>query len=73
MDCSWIISWYFIAFIGLFYTNALENGLARTPPMGFMTWQRYRCIIDCDLYPDECIRYLKKRECTLFPQHYLSQ
>lgn len=37
-------------------TNALDNGLALAPPMGFMTWQRYRCITDCDLYPDECIR-----------------
>ncbi len=36
--------------------NALDNGLALTPPMGWMSWQRFRCIIDCDLYPDECIR-----------------
>ncbi|KAK9497632.1 hypothetical protein O3M35_004323 [Rhynocoris fuscipes] len=34
---------------------ALDNGLALTPPMGFMTWQRYRCTVDCKLYPDECI------------------
>lgn len=36
--------------------DALNNGLALTPPMGWMSWQRYRCIIDCDTYPDECIR-----------------
>ncbi|XP_055319555.1 alpha-N-acetylgalactosaminidase isoform X2 [Sitodiplosis mosellana] len=35
--------------------NALENGLALKPPMGWMSWQRYRCIIDCDTYPYECI------------------
>nr|XP_018901717.1 PREDICTED: alpha-N-acetylgalactosaminidase-like [Bemisia tabaci] len=35
--------------------QALNNGLARTPPMGFMTWQRFRCITDCHKYPDECI------------------
>ncbi|KAL3285877.1 hypothetical protein HHI36_000397 [Cryptolaemus montrouzieri] len=23
--------------------------------MGWMHWQRYRCVIDCDLYPDDCI------------------
>lgn len=23
--------------------------------MGFMTWQRYRCTIDCEDFPDECI------------------
>jgi len=37
------------------FIYALNNGLALTPPMGWMSWQRYRCIIDCDSYPDECI------------------
>jgi len=27
--------------------DALENGLARTPPLGWLSWQRYRCDIDC--------------------------
>ncbi|CAH1164650.1 unnamed protein product [Phaedon cochleariae] len=35
--------------------QALDNGLARTPPMGWMHWQRFRCLIDCQAYPDECI------------------
>ncbi|XP_034102345.1 alpha-N-acetylgalactosaminidase [Drosophila albomicans] len=35
--------------------HALENGLARTPPMGWMSWQRFRCITDCNKFPDECI------------------
>lgn len=35
----------------------LDNGLARTPPMGWMTWQRFRCITDCDTFPDDCIRF----------------
>ncbi|XP_059150940.1 alpha-N-acetylgalactosaminidase-like isoform X2 [Physella acuta] len=34
---------------------ALDNGLARTPPMGWLSWQRFRCQIDCDNYPDECV------------------
>ena len=34
---------------------ALNNGLARTPPMGWMTWERFRCEIDCDADPDNCI------------------
>lgn len=38
-------------------TFALDNGLALTPPMGWMAWQRFRCITDCVTYPDECIRY----------------
>ncbi|KAG7301629.1 hypothetical protein JYU34_014606 [Plutella xylostella] len=35
--------------------TALNNGLALTPPMGWLTWERYRCITDCKKYPDECI------------------
>ena len=35
---------------------SLDNGLARTPPMGWLSWQRYRCNIDCKNQPDECIR-----------------
>jgi len=23
--------------------------------MGWMSWERFRCITDCDKYPDECI------------------
>ncbi|KAG8432929.1 hypothetical protein GDO86_017263 [Hymenochirus boettgeri] len=35
--------------------SCLDNGLVRTPPMGWMTWQRYRCNIDCKNDPDNCI------------------
>ncbi|GBP17496.1 Alpha-N-acetylgalactosaminidase [Eumeta japonica] len=35
--------------------SALDNGLALTPPMGWLTWERFRCITDCEAYPDECI------------------
>ncbi|WAR00613.1 NAGAB-like protein [Mya arenaria] len=34
---------------------SLDNGLARTPPMGWLSWQRYRCNTDCVQYPDDCI------------------
>jgi len=37
-------------------TAALENGLARTPPMGWLAWQRFRCNIDCDNDPNNCVR-----------------
>ena len=37
-------------------TECLDNGLARTPPMGWMTWERYRCITDCSTSgPSHCI------------------
>ena len=35
---------------------SLENGLARTPPMGWMSWERFRCNTDCVNYPEDCIR-----------------
>jgi len=35
--------------------QALNNGLARTPPMGWMSWERFRCNTDCDNDPDNCI------------------
>ncbi|XP_050536028.1 alpha-N-acetylgalactosaminidase-like [Daktulosphaira vitifoliae] len=35
--------------------SCLNNGLALTPPMGWLAWQRYRCITDCETYPDECV------------------
>lgn len=39
--------------------EALENGLARTPPMGWLSWERFRCNTDCKNDPDNCIRYGK--------------
>lgn len=48
-----------IFFFGLFASNCvecLENGLARTPPMGWLAWERFRCNTDCKNDPDNCIR-----------------
>lgn len=36
---------------------SLENGLARTPPMGWLAWERYVCETNCHEYPGECIDY----------------
>ncbi|XP_034143784.1 alpha-N-acetylgalactosaminidase [Esox lucius] len=33
----------------------LDNGLMRTPPMGWLAWERYRCDIDCQNDPKNCI------------------
>lgn len=35
--------------------QGLDNGLARKPPMGWMSWQRFACEIDCHTYPADCI------------------
>ncbi|NWX70275.1 NAGAB acetylgalactosaminidase, partial [Alca torda] len=34
---------------------ALENGLALTPPMGWLAWERFRCNVDCREDPRNCI------------------
>ncbi|XP_076862432.1 alpha-N-acetylgalactosaminidase-like [Brachyhypopomus gauderio] len=36
-------------------TRALDNGLMKTPPMGWLAWERFRCDIDCDNDPQNCI------------------
>ncbi|KAG9331459.1 hypothetical protein JZ751_018950, partial [Albula glossodonta] len=36
-------------------TSALDNGLMRTPPMGWLAWERFRCDIDCENDPKNCI------------------
>lgn len=40
----------------LTFVRALNNGLARTPPMGWLSIQRFRCSADCQSAPTECIR-----------------
>ncbi|KAL5011921.1 hypothetical protein ScPMuIL_010472 [Solemya velum] len=35
--------------------DAADNGLAITPPMGWMSWERFRCNTNCTLDPDHCI------------------
>ncbi|CAG2111680.1 unnamed protein product [Medioppia subpectinata] len=34
---------------------AREDGLVRTPPMGWLSWTRYGCETDCKRYPKGCI------------------
>uniref|UniRef100_A0A4W5QJQ0 Alpha-galactosidase n=1 Tax=Hucho hucho TaxID=62062 RepID=A0A4W5QJQ0_9TELE len=36
-------------------TSALDNGLMRTPPMGWMSWERFRCNVNCENDPKNCI------------------
>ncbi|XP_057661411.1 alpha-N-acetylgalactosaminidase-like isoform X2 [Diorhabda carinulata] len=49
------LKFFMIIMSVLTVVNGLDNGLARTPPMGWMQWERFRCLTDCDNYPDECI------------------
>ena len=36
--------------------SGLDNGLAVTPPMGWLAWERFRCNTDCINDPHNCIR-----------------
>ncbi|CAD7091944.1 unnamed protein product [Hermetia illucens] len=48
--------WFCLIVINVFIkVHSLDNGLALTPPMGWMHWQRFRCITDCEKFPNECI------------------
>ncbi|PAA71728.1 hypothetical protein BOX15_Mlig021709g1, partial [Macrostomum lignano] len=44
-----------LALLALKPACCLDNGVAMQPPMGWLTWQRFRCVTDCDTYPDTCI------------------
>lgn len=35
--------------------QTLNDGLAQTPPMGWISWARFACEIDCEQYPKQCI------------------
>ncbi|XP_066496859.1 alpha-N-acetylgalactosaminidase-like [Tiliqua scincoides] len=35
--------------------SSLDNGLMRTPPMGWVPWQRFRCNTDCKEDAENCI------------------
>jgi len=46
----------FVGLVSLFPALALDNGLALTPTMGWLHWERFMCNIDCDADPQNCIR-----------------
>lgn len=41
--------------------SPLDNGLLRTPPMGWEPWLRFKCNTDCGKDPENCIRCGKAR------------
>lgn len=40
---------------GVPVVQSRDDGLALTPPMGWMAWERFRCDVDCKDDPDNCI------------------
>eukprot|EP00663_Eupelagonemidae_sp_cell21sb_P003910 gene3909-1050_t len=41
--------------VSLLPAAALDNGVALTPPMGWLSWERYMCNTNCAAQPDSCI------------------
>ncbi|XP_041359889.1 alpha-N-acetylgalactosaminidase-like [Gigantopelta aegis] len=46
---------WLILLAGFSLTASLDNGLALTPPMGWLTWERFGCNTDCEHDPKNCI------------------
>ncbi|VDO83120.1 unnamed protein product [Soboliphyme baturini] len=47
-----------IALLVLFVVHTsrtLDNGLVRTPPMGWLSWMTFMCETDCQRHPLRCI------------------
>lgn len=53
----WMLRWVVAAAAAVAAALALDNGLARTPPMGWLHWERFLCATDCAADPRSCIRY----------------
>ncbi|XP_060805700.1 alpha-N-acetylgalactosaminidase isoform X2 [Amyelois transitella] len=66
-----VILWLLCA---LSSATALDNGLALTPPMGWLSWERFRCITDCKKYPNECIseNLIKRTADLMVSEGYLA-
>ena len=55
--CALLLEFIFV-WSAVLRTHCLDNGLALTPPMGWLTWERFRCNTDCKTNPDNCIRFV---------------
>lgn len=52
--CTTILAVALVLFI-CSEVEMLDNGMALTPPMGWMAWERFRCNVDCKRDPQDCI------------------
>ena len=48
------------------FASTLDNGVALTPPMGWLDWERFECNMDCQTDPDNCIRYMSALLAQIF-------
>uniref|UniRef100_A0A8C9F2X6 Alpha-galactosidase n=1 Tax=Pavo cristatus TaxID=9049 RepID=A0A8C9F2X6_PAVCR len=49
------VRWVLVAAVAAAAVVALDNGVARTPPMGWLHWERFLCGTDCAAEPDRCV------------------
>lgn len=49
-----LVAW-FLVYATIAVVEALDNGLALTPPMGWLSWVRFGCETDCVHHPLTCI------------------
>ncbi|KAI5943992.1 alpha-galactosidase A [Manis javanica] len=54
-DCMPALSLLALVLCGGLGARALNNGLAMTPTMGWLHWERFMCNTDCQEEPDSCI------------------
>jgi hypothetical protein len=47
--------WFRLFLLSLDVAVALDNGLALTPPMGWLSWDRFGCQTNCVEFPNACI------------------
>ncbi|RMB98310.1 hypothetical protein DUI87_25215 [Hirundo rustica rustica] len=50
-----MLRWVVAAAAAVAAALALDNGLARTPPMGWLHWERFLCGTDCAAEPRRCV------------------
>ncbi|XP_058505908.1 alpha-galactosidase A [Solea solea] len=53
--CSVMFLTGLLLFVSCAVVDALDNGLALKPTMGWLHWERFMCNVDCDKNPDNCI------------------
>lgn len=75
MAGRWLCAFVAVYISGFLHRDlvlGLDNGLALTPPMGWMDWERFRCNINCNKHPNNCIseRLIKQQADRLSEDGY---
>lgn len=53
--CVFMLRFLALVLWGILGARGLNNGLARTPTMGWLHWERFMCNLNCQEEPDSCI------------------